>query len=165
MYILWCSVLYMYNVQYIHISLTMHMHMNACIHNMENVSFNFQTLIFFNCHIWASTKLLCTRVWRTLVGKKNKWLFVYDFPWFSSRKLSEWNVKLLTFYGLCNRAKGKCAIRSSTHSNVQCGWNTLKCILYIDSRATNHQCSIFSRHACSVAELLQSDTVLTPSLQ
>lgn len=123
---MFCAVLYMY------ISLTMHMHMHACIHNMENVSFNFQTLIFFNCHIWASTKLLCTRVWRTLVGKpneKNKWLFVYDFPWFSSsRKLDEWNAKLLTFYGLCNRAKGKCAIRSSTHSNVQCGWNTVKCI-------------------------------------
>lgn len=65
-FMMFCAVLYMY------ISLTMHMHMHACIHNMENVSFNFQTLIFFNCHIWASTKVLCTRVWRTLVGKPNE---------------------------------------------------------------------------------------------
>lgn len=163
MYILWCSVLYKYIE---HIYLTMHMH--ACIHDMENVSFNIQTLTFFNCHIWASTKLLCTRVWRTLVGKpneKNDCLFTISpdsqVESLANEMSSYWHS---TAYAIEQRENVRYEI-VSTHSNVQCGWNTVKCILYIDSRATNNQCSIFSRHACSVAELLQSDTVLTPSLQ
>lgn len=124
--------------------------------------FQFSSIWYFS----IDTSKLCARVWRILVGrtiqrtKKNQ--IVYDFPWlsFTSRKLGERIKSLhLDAYAIERREN---AIRTqfiSTHqrSNVDKIQRNFF-LLYIDSRASNYQCSIFNRHACSVAEF-------TPTVQ